>query len=97
MRGAYSVNLLAVNGPNGGGAIGYSGLDAQQDVRDGWYGGTGVGPLSPIAHANNIFNTYPDQQVKAANLNSGRFVYSRRVTQFGMNGGFYYGRLQLSL
>lgn len=46
---------------------------------------------------NNIFNTYPDQQVKAANINFGRFVYSRRVTQFGMNGGFYYARLLLNL
>jgi iron complex outermembrane recepter protein len=46
---------------------------------------------------NNIFNTYPDQQVKPANLNSGRFIFSRRVTQFGMNGGFYYARLHLTL
>ena len=45
----------------------------------------------------NIFNTYPDPQVKPANISFGRFIYSRRVTQFGMNGGFYYGRLQLSL
>jgi len=47
--------------------------------------------------ANNVFNTYPDPQTKAANINFGRFVYSRRVTQFGMNGGFYYARLLLSL
>jgi len=46
---------------------------------------------------NNVFNTYPDPQVNAANINFGRFVYSRRVTQFGMNGGFYYARLLLSL
>lgn len=45
----------------------------------------------------NILNTYPDQQVHAANISLGRFVYSRRVTQFGMNGGFYYTRLQVSL
>ncbi len=45
----------------------------------------------------NIFNAYPDRQVHPANISLGRFVYSRRVTQFGMNGGFYYGRLQLSL
>src|SRR5207247_201857 len=44
-----------------------------------------------------ILNTYPDRQVKAANITSGRFIYSRRVTQFGMNGGFYYTRVQLSL
>jgi len=46
---------------------------------------------------NNIFNTYPDPQVKANNISFGRFVYSRRVTQFGMNGGFYYARVLLSL
>ena len=45
----------------------------------------------------NLFNTYPDQQVHATNVSLGRFVYSRRVTQFGMNGGFYYARLLLSL
>ena len=45
----------------------------------------------------NIFNAYPDRQVHPANISLGRFVYSRRVTQFGMNGGFYYGRLQVSL
>jgi iron complex outermembrane recepter protein len=46
---------------------------------------------------SNIFNVYPDKQVKAGNISFGRFVYSRRVTQFGMNGGFYYARLLLSL
>jgi len=55
---------------------------------------------------NNIFNTFPDEhgtpeERAALGLNSnrsdGRFVYSRRVTQFGMNGGFYYGRLQFTL
>jgi iron complex outermembrane receptor protein len=46
---------------------------------------------------NNIFNTFPDQQTKAFNTQFGRFIYSRRVTQFGMNGGFYYARLQLTL
>jgi iron complex outermembrane receptor protein len=47
--------------------------------------------------ANNLLNTFPDKQKVAANINSGRFIYSRRVTQFGMNGGFYYARLALSL
>jgi iron complex outermembrane recepter protein len=46
---------------------------------------------------NNIFNTYPDPQRDPINISFGRFVYSRRVTQFGMNGGFYYARLLLSL
>jgi len=47
--------------------------------------------------ANNLFNTYPDRQVHPINESFGRFVYSRRVTQFGMNGGFYYARMLLSL
>jgi len=46
---------------------------------------------------SNIFNTFPDQQTKVFNISGGRFIYSRRVTQFGMNGGFYYARLQLTL
>jgi iron complex outermembrane recepter protein len=47
--------------------------------------------------ANNLFNTYPDEQKIGVNRDNGRFIYSRRVTQFGMNGGFYYARLALSL
>ena len=47
--------------------------------------------------ANNMFNTFPDEHEKSSNRSNGRFVYSRRVTQFGMNGGFYYGRIQLTL
>ncbi len=46
---------------------------------------------------NNIFNTFPDKQTKPGNISNGRFVYSRRVTQFGMNGGFYYARIVLNL
>lgn len=46
---------------------------------------------------SNIFNTFPDPHTNPSNISNNRFIYSRRVTQFGMNGGFYYGRLQLSL
>jgi len=46
---------------------------------------------------SNIFNTFPDQQTKAFNISGGRFIYSRRVTQFGMNGGFYYARVAVTL
>ncbi|MBX2821443.1 MAG: TonB-dependent receptor [Rhodothermaceae bacterium] len=49
------------------------------------------------AGANNLFNTFPDHHEKAANYSSGRFPYSRRVTQFGTNGGFYYAKLKLTL
>jgi iron complex outermembrane receptor protein len=45
--------------------------------------------------AENFLNTFPDRQDKPANTSAGRFVYSN-LSQFGVNGGFYYGRLQLS-
>jgi iron complex outermembrane receptor protein len=46
--------------------------------------------------ADNVLNTFPDKQKNAANVSFGRFVYSRNVTQFGQNGGFYYGKLELT-
>ena len=46
--------------------------------------------------ADNLFNTFPDPQTKAPNISSGRFIYSRNVTQFGQNGGFYYAKLELT-
>jgi iron complex outermembrane recepter protein len=45
--------------------------------------------------ADNLLNTFPDKQTKPDNIDDGVFVYSRYVSQFGMNGGFYYVRLQL--
>jgi iron complex outermembrane recepter protein len=46
--------------------------------------------------AENIFNTFPDKNEKAANQSSGRFIYNRNVSQFGWNGGFYYARVRLT-
>jgi iron complex outermembrane receptor protein len=46
--------------------------------------------------ADNLLNTFPDKQVKADNISFGRFIYSRNVSQFGENGGFYYAKLQLT-
>jgi iron complex outermembrane recepter protein len=46
--------------------------------------------------ADNVLNTFPDKQTKGGNISFGRFVYSRAVSQFGQNGGFYYGRLELT-
>ncbi|HSN26631.1 MAG TPA: TonB-dependent receptor [Kofleriaceae bacterium] len=46
--------------------------------------------------ADNLFDTFPDAQTKDANKSFGRFLYSRNVSQFGMNGGFYYGKLRLT-
>ncbi len=47
--------------------------------------------------AQNLFNTYPDQHEVLGNRDAERFIFSRRVTQFGSNGGFYYTKLQLNL
>jgi iron complex outermembrane receptor protein len=47
--------------------------------------------------ADNLLNTFPDPQKNAANISFGRFIYSRNVSQFGENGGFYYAKLALSL
>jgi len=47
--------------------------------------------------ANNLFNTYPDQHTLAGNRSDERFIFSRRVTQFGSNGGFYYTKLSFDL
>jgi iron complex outermembrane receptor protein len=46
--------------------------------------------------ADNLLNTFPDKQTKAANISANRFIYSRAVSQFGQNGGFYYGKLELT-
>jgi iron complex outermembrane receptor protein len=45
---------------------------------------------------DNLLNTFPDKNQKAANISAGRFIYSRNVSQFGWNGGFYYGKLELT-
>ncbi|HEX8109382.1 MAG TPA: TonB-dependent receptor [Kofleriaceae bacterium] len=45
---------------------------------------------------DNIFNTFPDQNTKANNLFNNRLIYNRNVSQFGLNGGFYYGKLELT-
>jgi iron complex outermembrane receptor protein len=59
--------------------------------------------------ANNIFDVYPQKlkwfregngdksNIFYANTGEGRFVYSRNATQFGMNGGYYYITLGVSL
>ncbi len=43
--------------------------------------------------ANNLFDVYPDKHAHSVNDNFGRFDYSRRVTQFGFNGAYYFARL----
>lgn len=43
--------------------------------------------------ANNLFNVYPEKVAVPANSNSGQFVYSRYVSQFGFNGRYLFTRL----
>jgi iron complex outermembrane receptor protein len=47
--------------------------------------------------ANNLLDVYPDEHAHSANYSSGRFVFSRRATQFGFNGRFAFARLALTL
>ena len=53
-----------------------------------------VSGLKLAVGATNLLNTFPDKQKNPVNVADGQFIYSRRVTQFGVNGGFYYLRLQ---
>jgi iron complex outermembrane recepter protein len=43
--------------------------------------------------ANNLFDTYQDIHEHSGNMSLGRFVYSRRVQQFGYNGRYVFGRV----
>lgn len=45
--------------------------------------------------ANNLFNIFPDKHVHSGNISLGRFVYSRRVSQFGVRGTFIYAKVGL--
>jgi len=45
---------------------------------------------------DNLLNTFPDKNEKAPNISTDRFIYNRNVTQFKLNGGFYYAKLELT-
>jgi iron complex outermembrane recepter protein len=45
----------------------------------------------------NITDVYPDAQTHSGNVSSGRFIYSRRVQQFGFNGAYYFARLNYNI
>lgn len=47
--------------------------------------------------ANNLFDVYPDKQTHYNNTSTGRFTYSRSVSQFGYNGRYLFGKLTLNL
>ncbi|MEJ7676728.1 MAG: hypothetical protein WKG06_02380 [Segetibacter sp.] len=47
--------------------------------------------------ANNVLDVYPDKYTNPANTSSNQFIYSRATTQFGYNGRYVFGRLELTL
>ena len=46
--------------------------------------------------ANNLLDVYPDMSIEA-NQSSGRFLYSRRSPQFGINGRDVFARVSFNL
>jgi len=54
------------------------------------------GKIAVSAGANNLFDVYPDSNNETLQ-NQGRFIYNTAVTQFGFNGGYYYGGIVLDL
>jgi iron complex outermembrane recepter protein len=53
--------------------------------------------LTLTVGANNLFDTYQDRHDHSGNMSLGRFVYSRRVQQFGFNGRYVFARLKFDL
>jgi iron complex outermembrane receptor protein len=47
--------------------------------------------------ANNLLDVYPDKQTHYNNTSSGRFTYSRAVSQNGFNGRYLFGRITINL
>ncbi len=47
--------------------------------------------------SNNIFDVYPEETKDLSTRTSNQFIYSRRATQFGYNGRYIFGRLELTL
>jgi iron complex outermembrane receptor protein len=47
--------------------------------------------------ANNLFDQYPDKQTHYNNTSTGRFTYSRAVSQFGYNGRYLFAKLAVNL
>jgi iron complex outermembrane receptor protein len=50
--------------------------------------------LNLAVGANNLFNTYPDRNDTATNVNTGAGFYSTGGA-YGFTGGFYYGRVSV--
>jgi iron complex outermembrane receptor protein len=46
---------------------------------------------------NNIFDVFPDRHIHSANVSNGIFRYSRRVSQFGLRGAFWFVKVGVRL
>lgn len=46
--------------------------------------------------ANNLFDVYQDKHTHSANVSDGRFIYSRRVQQMGVNGRYVFARVSFT-
>jgi iron complex outermembrane receptor protein len=46
--------------------------------------------------ANNVFDVYQEKHNHSGNVSLGRFVYSRRVQQMGVNGRYIFARLNFN-
>ena len=46
--------------------------------------------------ANNVFDVYPEKVANAGNTGGNQFIFSRRATQFGYNGRYLFGRIELN-
>jgi iron complex outermembrane receptor protein len=46
--------------------------------------------------ANNLFDVYQDRHSHSGNFSLGRFVYSRRVQQMGVNGRYIFARVNFN-
>jgi iron complex outermembrane receptor protein len=46
--------------------------------------------------ANNMFDVYQDRHTHSGNFSLGRFVYSRRVQQMGVNGRYIFARVNFN-
>ncbi len=55
-----------------------------------------TGTVNLTIGASNLFDVYPDENREE--FRSGeRFVYSRRASQFGFDGGYYFARLNVTI
>ncbi len=53
--------------------------------------------MSVTIGSNNVLDVYPEKISVAGNSGSGQYIYSRGATQFGFNGRYIFGRLEISL